>query len=110
MHPGRDCEHAVVRFTAPVAGTYRISGQFYGLDDNGTETNTDVEVSVNAASVFVGSVNLVSGPRSASFSPINATLAVNNTVDFQVGCSQNYNYDSTALNAVIELKKQKKMR
>ena len=113
MHPGPGptCAYAVARFTAPYSGKYKISGQFFGLDDNLTQTTTDVEISINSnPPVFTGTIDLNTPAHFASFTTINATLAVGNTVDFQVGCgpSGDYNFDSTGLNAVIELLKKKK--
>ena len=110
MHPGPGptCAYAVARFTAPHAGKYHISGQFFGLDDNGTKATVDVEVSINSGTpVFAGNIDLnVNTMHYASFTTIVATLAANDHVDFQVGCGPNgdYNYDSTGLNAVVEWK------
>ncbi|HEY1582647.1 MAG TPA: hypothetical protein VGF73_06075, partial [Chthoniobacterales bacterium] len=42
MHPAVNGEYAVLRFTAPGEGTYKVSGRFYALDDNDTGTTTDV--------------------------------------------------------------------
>ena len=113
MHPGPgpNCAYAVARFTAPYSGKYKISGQFFGLDDNLTQTTTDVEISVNSAPpVFTGTIDLNTPAHSASFTTINATLAAGDTVDFQVGCgpSGDYSFDSTGLNAVIEATAKKK--
>jgi hypothetical protein len=38
MHPGPNDEYAVVQFTAPAAGFYKIHGVFEGLDAGGTNT------------------------------------------------------------------------
>ena len=110
MHPAQNCQYAVTRFTAPVSGTYKISGQFFGLDDNGSQTDTDVHVSASGSTVFSGAIKLSAGQKSASFTSINATLSAGNTVDFSVGCGSDgaWSYDNTGLNAVIELKKKSK--
>jgi hypothetical protein len=111
LHPGASCEYAVARFTAPANGTYKISGQFFGLDDNGSKTTTDVHVSVNGVSIYDSNVNLnIATKHYASFTPRNnIALLANGTVDFQVGCGgDGYNYDSTGLNAVIEAKLSRK--
>ncbi|HEY1615395.1 MAG TPA: hypothetical protein VGF97_17065 [Rhizomicrobium sp.] len=111
MHPGANCEYAVARFTAPYTGKYKISGQFFGLDDNGSETTADVHISVNSALHFNGSVNLNNATTHfSSFTVQNGiTLAAGNTVDFQVGCGgDGYGYDSTGLNAIVEFYKAKK--
>jgi len=113
MHPGANCEYAVARFTAPYTGKYKISGQFFGLDHNGSETTVDVHVSVNQTGpLFNGSVNLNNNATAhfSSFTVQNGiTLAAGNTVDFQVGCGgDGYAYDSAGLNAIVELYKAEK--
>ena len=105
LHPGRQCQYADLRFTAPQSGNYRISGQFYAMDYN-AGTTTDVAVSVNGGQVFGGQIKFLGGPANASFTPSNlvAALQPNDTIDFQVGCGANGDYfsDSTGLDAVIE--------
>ena len=107
MHPGRNCEYADLRFTAPTQGRYLLSGQFYAMD-YAAGTTTDVHISKTVAGVaraiyddhvFFGSRN------SASFTPLHlkVSLQANDTIDFQVGCGNgNYLSDTTGLNAVIE--------
>ncbi|MBV8799558.1 MAG: hypothetical protein JO208_07105 [Alphaproteobacteria bacterium] len=105
LHPGQLCEYADLRFTAPAAGNYRITGQFYAMDYGG-QTTTDVHVSVNQVEVFAGTVSYSSSPT-ASFTPsqLLVPLQANDVIDFQVGCGSNNNYfsDTTGLNAVIEV-------
>ena len=111
QHPSQTCHYSDVRFTVPTKGRYKISGQWYGMDDNGVRTTTDVHVSVNGVQAFAGNIDLPLGQMSASFTSINtAMLNVGDTIDFQVGCGDNgaWNYDSTALNGVIELLGKKK--
>ncbi len=102
MHPGPRCEYSVVRFTAPLAGKYRISGQFFGLDPNGGGTTTDVLIYQNSAQIFTGLVNVGGSSPTANFL-ITSGLKVGDTIDFEVGCgvNKNYGYDTTGLNAVI---------
>lgn len=107
LHPGPNGEYAVLRFTAPLAGSYRISGQFWAADDNSTATTTDVWVVLNnntVPPVYSGSLDYLSGARFASFSCKTITLRPGDTLDFQVGYGSNgsYYFDSTGLNAVIE--------
>jgi hypothetical protein len=101
LHPGAACEKAIVRFTAPYTGTYAVTGQFYGLDSNGTQTKTKVSM---GPGIFTGIVDIPSGKIRASFR--NSFLIPAGTpVDFVVGCQTptgNYNYGITGLHAVIE--------
>jgi hypothetical protein len=106
MHPGMKGEYAVVRFTVPADGTYKISGQFFAVDDNATGTTTDVWILQNNSktAAFSGKVEYHGGTRSASFTSVVFDLKKGNTLDFQVGygANKNYFYDSTGLMAVIE--------
>jgi hypothetical protein len=107
LHPGVNCEYAVLRFKVPVGGKYRISGQFYAMDYN-AGTTTDVHVSINgAAPAFNGLIDFGASVTSASFTPLGLfNLVAGDTIDFQVGCGGNGTYfsDTTGLNAVIERK------
>lgn len=106
LHPGRSGQYAVVRFTAPVAGTYKVSGQFYALDSNSTGTTTDVWILVNnntSTPLFSGIVNYYAAMTFASFTNCTTfTLDQGGTLEFEVGPDGNYNFDTTGLNAVIE--------
>ncbi len=106
LHPGLDGEYAVLRFTAPASGSYKVSGRFYGLDDNGKGTTTDVWLLANnrRAGSFTGKVNSHAGPCWASFTSHTFVLKAGDTLDFQVGygASKNYQYDATGLVALIE--------
>jgi hypothetical protein len=106
MHPGLNGEYAVLRFTVPADGTYKVSGQFYALDDNATGTTTDVSILQNNAKAgsFSGKVDYYGGAKSASFTSTIFSLKKGNTLDFQVGYGANktYEYDSTGLMALIE--------
>ncbi len=106
LHPGLNGEYAVLRFTAPVDGTYKVSGQFDALDDNDTGTTTDVWILQNnkKTGAFSGEVDYYGGPKSASFTSTIFQLKKGNTLDFQVGygANNNYFYDSTGLMALIE--------
>ena len=106
MHPGPGGEYAVLRFTAPAYGTYKVSGQFYALDDNDTGTTTDVWILRNdeKAGSFSGKVDYYGGTKSASFTSKDFQLKKGDTLDFEVGygANKNYFYDSTGLMALIE--------
>jgi hypothetical protein len=108
LHPGYQCESAVVRFTAPDPAQYRVSGQFYGLDDNLSATQTQVRVISNTlinpnVTKHSGSISLPTAGQS-SFTSKLVMLPKGGTLDFEVGCGPGYNYQfgSTGLHAVIE--------
>lgn len=111
LHPGYLGEAAVVRFKAPYAAQYRVSGQFYGIDANGSGTQTSVKIVANYATnisstVYSGniSVSSSSAPSYASFSSKLVMLQAGQTLDFMVnaGPNNNYFFGSTGLSAVIE--------
>ncbi len=106
LHPGLSGQYAVVRFTALFKGTYKLSGQFYALDDNGGGTTTDVWIVKNngTPALFSGTVNYPSNVKFASFTSKTVTLKTGDYLDFEVGFGSNgnNNFDSTGLNAVIE--------
>ncbi|HYL47122.1 MAG TPA: PEP-CTERM sorting domain-containing protein, partial [Candidatus Limnocylindrales bacterium] len=95
--PGTDSD---VRWTAPAAGTYTISGSYSALDS----TTTLDSILLNGVSLF--STNINSTNPSASFS-LTETLAAGGTIDFTVNCCSgsdvNYNNDSTGLTGTIDL-------
>jgi hypothetical protein len=99
LHPGSDGTASVVRWTAPIAGTYSLSALFTGVDNGGT--TTDVHILDNGVSIFDSVVNgyLNSTP------PFNNTLTVGAgaTIDFVVGFGSDgfYYNDSTALAATL---------
>lgn len=110
LHPGYQCELAVVRFKAPTAGQYRVSGQFHGLDANpfgqqtGTlTTNRIVADSLSTSVLHSGNVSVPNQVQS-SFTSKLVMLKAGGTLDFEVGCGANntYAFGSTGLHAVIE--------
>jgi len=112
MGPGSTGQYAVVRFTAPAKGSYKVSGQFYALD--GTNfgpgiywDTTDVElvktISGTPTVVYASKIDYLNGPQWASFTSKTVVLKAGDTLDFQVGYANGNNFfDSTGLNAVIE--------
>lgn len=108
MHPGFSGEAAAVRFTAPDAALYRLSGQFYGMDQGGLQTHTSVSIVAtnvigNAWTVYAGAVALPA-QGAPSFTSKYVMLRAGETIDFLVaaGPGNNYMNGSTGLNAVIE--------
>jgi hypothetical protein len=111
LSPGASGQYAVLRFTAPAKGTYKVSGQFYALD--GTDyingqyhywDSTDVEIVKNSSTiVFSSNIDYLYGAKWTSFTSKTVTLKAGDTLDFQVGYGNgNNNFDATGLNAVIE--------
>ena len=97
LHPGPADELAVVRWTAPTAGTYLVSGAFRGNDVAGT--TTDVHILRNSTSVMDGVVN---GAGALQAFSQTLALAAGDRVDFAVGTGGNgFFNDSTGLSAVI---------
>jgi hypothetical protein len=106
LHPGASGEYAVLRFTAPTCGVYKVSGQFYALDANGDGTTTDVWILPNNSTTgaFSGSVYFYAMSKFSSFTSMVFHLTKGSTLDFEVGfgSDNNYFFDTTGLNAVIE--------
>lgn len=95
LHPGPAGDYSIVRFTAPVAATYTVSGIFTPLDSD----PTNVSATITTASTVYSTTSDAS-PHSFIF---NTTLGVGQTVDFAVGfgVSNSLYNDSTGFNATI---------
>ena len=106
LAPGLNGEYAIVRFTAPTEGIYKVSGQFYAQDDNDIGTTTDVWIlrNDNKTGAFSGKVDSPGGAPVASFTSVQFQLKKGDTLDFEVGYGANkdFFYDNTGLNALIE--------
>jgi hypothetical protein len=89
----------IVRWTAPSAGTYSISGLFQG-DDNGLNHGHTVEILENSSAVLLAPTNISSFGQQVPFST-NVSLAQGNTIDFMVNGATNYNNLGTGLSATI---------
>lgn len=104
LHPGQNNEFSVLRWTAPVDGTFRIDSAFKSLRFCGQATTTDAHVLYNSISIYDLMINEYMSAGEHEFS---STLDLNSgdTIDFVVGVGQNGNYgaDSTGLRAVISL-------
>jgi hypothetical protein len=101
LHPGPGGENSVVRWTAPASGTYRIAGDFIGLD-YAYPTTTDVAVLQNnnaAAPLFSGNIASYNVPLPFS---VDVAVAGGDTIEFTVGKGVNdYSGDATGLDATI---------
>lgn len=106
MHPGYDGTLAVVRFTAPGSGDYKLNAGFYGISALNKQTSTDVHVLKNGAALFDG---LVEGHwanehvRVGMNAPVTLHLNAGDHLDFAVGFGRDQTYwaDSTRLDAQI---------
>jgi len=103
FHPGPSGENSVFRWTAPATGTYRIHGDFVGLD-NSAPTTSDVAILHNnstASTLFSAFINAYNVPQSFD---VSQTLAAGDTIEFTVGFGQNGNNngDATGLDVSID--------
>ena len=99
LDPGVDGRNAVVQWTAPVSGTYRINGRFEGIDT----ATTDVAVLLNGDS----NSPLISGQINGlkSYVPFGfvRTLAAGDRLLFKVNPRGDVQKDGTGLSATILL-------
>ncbi|MFZ0760028.1 MAG: hypothetical protein WAM69_08775 [Candidatus Sulfotelmatobacter sp.] len=111
MEASNSGQYSLVRFVAPVAGTYKVSAQFEGVH---VWSTTDVHVLHNATSVFDADIDGYGGdpafrkvhgasPRAEYSGEIK--MKANDTVTFAVGYGKNKtNYgDTTGLFARVLL-------
>jgi hypothetical protein len=99
LHPGRNGEFTVVRWTAPWTGEYSIEARFEALDF----ATTDVYILHNAS--VIGEEIIDNEGASHDFSLCRMAVRAGDHIDFAVGYGQNRNYygDSTGLRARIRL-------
>lgn len=98
LHPGSAGQYADVRWTAPAAGSFVVTGLFTGIDPH--PTSTDVHVLQNSAALFNGAVAAFNVPVSFS---LTGTVAAGDKLQFVVGFGQDmdFGFDSTAFDAEI---------
>ncbi len=96
VHPGSGGERAILRFTAPAAGTYQLTGVLQRANPSAT---TDIRILQNeTTSLFTG--DILSKYQQAF--NLTVTVAANDTIDFSVGFGNgSYNSDGSSLNVVI---------
>lgn len=111
LHPGDQIDEvAVLRFKAPRAAHYRVSGQFYAGDAGGAGTRTGVSLvatlpsQLTPTTLWSGNINYQTQPQ-ASFTSTQVMLNAGSVLDFVVsGAPPNdWANGSTGLNAVIEI-------
>lgn len=95
MLPGPDGEYSVVRWTAPSAGLWDVSGEFDGQGS----TSSDVHILRNQHCVFSRNLN----NADTQVFTLTLSLHAGDTIDFAVGFGpdQNSDSDNTRLRAVI---------
>jgi hypothetical protein len=103
LHPGSENQYSVIQFTAPVAGSYSIGGEFMGIATAGTTSDAHILLS-GSTSVFSQEITGLGASSAHSFNLIES-LSAGETVDFAVGFgdNNNYNSDSTGLQANMSL-------
>lgn len=96
LHPGSNLEYAIVRWTAPQAGTYVATGFWqdfsWGMGDGGSAS-----IVVNGAVVFNAIFDNGSGALDTKVLSLNA----GDTVDFALGARGGFEADGTRFNAVV---------
>ncbi len=96
-HSGAAGENSVVRWTAPAAGQWQISGAFTGVDQ--APTTTDVAVLIGGIEQFSGNVTAYNVPQSFV---LRRSLNLGDVVELTVGYGNgNYLDDSTGIAATI---------
>ncbi len=88
-----------VRWTAPAAGVYNVSGLFQRTDDTGNGP-VSVRVVQNGTTTLLSANNFVTFGDQKTFDVFNLSLAAGATLDFAEGASQGNN-DSTGLAVFI---------
>jgi hypothetical protein len=101
LHPGPNEEFGLLRFSAPMDGTYNVIGSFGGNDNRGT--SSDVHILANGESIFSGLVNGF-GPGSGPSFDLTVPLKSGDSIDFAVGTGHNgFANDGTGLATEITL-------
>lgn len=97
LHPS-DTQLAAIRFTAPIAGTFKLTGAFDETLDAGT---TRESVRLNLTSI---AFDTSAAGNSLNFTNVTGTVTVGDTIDFVVTAgSDGASSDSTGLFASIEI-------
>jgi len=97
MDPQRDVD--ITRWTAPSAGTWKISGEFQGIDI--FEKSHTVEIVENSNALLLAPTIISAYGQTVNFSD-TVSLAKGATIDFMVNYTTNYNNLSTGFSAIIQ--------
>jgi hypothetical protein len=98
LHPSSGNEYAVVRWTAPVANTYYVSAYWQDEDPHGGNGATG-DIVLNGTSLFSGS--WANGGTAVTSGTLTLNLTAGARIDFLVGSSGDWAFDSTRFNATI---------
>jgi hypothetical protein len=99
LHPGPDGQVAVLRFTFPTSGVYRVTAHFEG--STARPATTDVSVLLNNAAIDTGAINLNGDGNARDFS-LAEPFQTGDTLDFAVGYGNDDNSsDSTIVDAAV---------
>ncbi|MBI3927852.1 MAG: hypothetical protein HY319_20090 [Armatimonadetes bacterium] len=100
LHPGPTGSYAVLRWTAPVAGTYLVESRFTLCDWDAQSTDVHIRLN-NSTALFDGICQFFGFSR--TFTAPAVTMAQGDTLDFVVGYNGSWVDDSTITVARILL-------
>lgn len=95
MHPSETLIPSVVRWTAPVAGTWKVQGSFASLSSGFTAIN----IYKNTTSIVSGSLSGIGSPAVTIDQEI--VLNAGEFLEFAVGAQGNWGGDGVGFNATI---------
>jgi uncharacterized repeat protein (TIGR01451 family) len=111
LFPNNDGRKCIVRWKAPAAGTYQVTGRFEGIESAGGATTSDATIVLNgntANPLLFNSgdstgVNYIDGYQTTKIFSFPVTVNVGDTIDFRLGWGDNnqYSFDGTGLAASI---------
>ena len=95
LHPGSGNQYSVLRFTAPMTGSYTIAAQFFVGDFGDTDANILLNGDTVTPVFFAATTN-----TNPSF---NGSLSLNlgDTVDFVVGAKGSWSGDTTPVTITV---------
>ncbi len=91
LHPGSGNQYAVLRFTAPGAGSFTIAAQFFVGDTGDTDAN--ILLNSNAGSPVFFATTTNTNPSYGG----TLNLQAGDTVDFVVGSKGGFQFDTTPI-------------
>jgi hypothetical protein len=98
LHPAANNDYAVVRWTAPAAGSYTVTAAWSDVDPHGGNGATG-DIVLNGVTLF--STSWSNGGAGLPAGPLVLSLAAGDRLDFLTGSAGDYSFDSTAFNATV---------
>jgi len=98
LHPASNNDYPVVRWTAPATGAYTVLAYWHDEDPHGGNGGTG-DVVLNGTSIF--SASWANGGALASSGLLTLSLSAGDTIDFLLGSSGDWAFDSTRFGATI---------